>query len=167
MRASRRSVKTHQGFNFCWFLPQPGLQVYLSKCLDAYVSSGCTILVFFRGCSSLFQHVDLVTTSLRAGFQDYLYQPWVLHMQAKVEGYLFLGAESHFSILCFFLLVDCLSDGINKCGWLASCRRQGMLTQGPTADPQCKLNISSFVTLPHLLDCLICTRNSISIALLL
>ena len=33
-----------------------------------------------------------------------------------------------------------------------------MLTQGPAPDPKCKLNISSFFTLPHLLDCLICTR---------
>ena len=42
-----------------------------------------------------------------------------------------------------------------------------MLTQGPAPDPNCKLNISSFLTLPHLLDCLICTRNSVSIILLL
>ena len=42
-----------------------------------------------------------------------------------------------------------------------------MLTQGPTPDSKCKLNISSFFTLPHLLDCLICTRNFMSIVLLL
>ena len=42
-----------------------------------------------------------------------------------------------------------------------------MLTQGPAPDPKCKLNISSFLTLPHLSDCLICTRNSMSILLLL
>ena len=29
-----------------------------------------------------------------------------------------------------------------------------MLTQGPAPDPKCKLNISSFLTLPHLSDCL-------------
>ena len=51
--------------------------------------------------------------------------------------------------------------------WLVSCRRQGMLTQGLAPDPKCKLNISSFLTLPHLLDCLICTRNYVSIVLLL
>ena len=51
--------------------------------------------------------------------------------------------------------------------WLVSCRRQGMLTQGPSPDSKCKLNISSFLTLPHLLDCLICTRSSVSIVLLL
>ena len=42
-----------------------------------------------------------------------------------------------------------------------------MLTQGPAPDPKSKLNISSFLTLLNLLDCLICTRNSVSIALLL
>ena len=50
--------------------------------------------------------------------------------------------------------------------WLVSCRRQGMLTQGPAPDSKRKLNISSFLTLQHLLDCLICTRNSVSIVLL-
>ena len=42
-----------------------------------------------------------------------------------------------------------------------------MLTQGPAPDPKCKLNISSFLTLSHLLDCLIYTRNSVLILLLL
>ena len=42
-----------------------------------------------------------------------------------------------------------------------------MLTQGPALDLKCKLIISLFLSLPHLLDCLICTRNSISIVLLL
>ena len=32
---------------------------------------------------------------------------------------------------------------------------------------KCKLNISSFLTLPHSSDCLICTRNYVSIILLL
>ena len=51
--------------------------------------------------------------------------------------------------------------------WLVSCCRQGMLTQGPSPDPKCKVNISSFLTLPHLSDCLIYTKNSMSIVLLL
>ena len=42
-----------------------------------------------------------------------------------------------------------------------------MLTQGPAPDPKCKLIISSFHTLPHLLDCLVCTSNAMSIVLLL
>ena len=36
-----------------------------------------------------------------------------------------------------------------------------MLTQGVEQDPKFKLNISSFLTLPHLIDGLICTRNCV------
>ena len=42
-----------------------------------------------------------------------------------------------------------------------------MLTQGPPSDPKCKLIISSFLTLSDLLGCLVCTRNAMSIILLL
>ena len=49
---------------------------------------------------------------------------------------------------------------VSLCPYYRSCRRQGMLTQGPAPDPKCKLIISSFLTLPHLLDCLICNRNA-------
>ena len=42
-----------------------------------------------------------------------------------------------------------------------------MLTQEPAPDPKCKLIILSFLTLRHLLDCLICTRNAIPTILLL
>ena len=42
-----------------------------------------------------------------------------------------------------------------------------MLTQGPAPDPKCKMIISSFLRPPHLLDCLACTKNAISIVLLL
>ena len=42
-----------------------------------------------------------------------------------------------------------------------------MLTQEPTPVPKCKLLIPSFLTDLHLLDCLICTRNALSIVLLL
>ena len=42
-----------------------------------------------------------------------------------------------------------------------------MLTQGRASDPKYKLNISPFITLPYLLDCLISTKNSVTIALLL
>ena len=48
-----------------------------------------------------------------------------------------------------------------------SYRRQEILTQEHAADSKCKLNISLFLTLPPLLDCLTCTRNSVSIVLLL
>ena len=55
--------------------------------------------------------------------------------------------------------------GINI--WLMSCRRQWMLTPGSASDPKCKLNISPFLTLPHLLNSLICTNNAMSMVLLL
>ena len=42
-----------------------------------------------------------------------------------------------------------------------------MLTQGSAPDPKSKFIISSFLTLPHLLDCLICTRNTMPFVLLL
>ena len=40
-----------------------------------------------------------------------------------------------------------------------------MLIEGLTPDPKCKLNISSFLRLIHLLDSLICTQNSVSTVL--
>ena len=43
----------------------------------------------------------------------------------------------------------------------------GDAESGPAADPKCRLIMSSFLTLPDLLDCLICTRNAMSIVLLL
>ena len=49
--------------------------------------------------------------------------------------------------------------------WLVSCRRHGMLTEESAQDPKCELNISSFLTLPCLLDCLICTKNAMSIVI--
>ena len=42
-----------------------------------------------------------------------------------------------------------------------------MLIQRPAPDPKCKLIILTFLTLPNLLDCLICTKNAMSIVLLL
>ena len=51
--------------------------------------------------------------------------------------------------------------------WLVPCKRQEMLTQGSAPDSTCKLIFSSFLTLLHLLDGLICTSNAMSIVLLL
>ena len=42
-----------------------------------------------------------------------------------------------------------------------------MLTHGTTPDSKCKLIVSSFLRLPHLLDCRICPKNAMSIVLLL
>ena len=47
-----------------------------------------------------------------------------------------------------------------------SCRRQGILTQEPAPDPKCKLNVTSFFTFPHPLDCLICAKDIMIIVLL-
>ena len=55
-------------------------------------------------------------------------------------------------------------ESINVAGFM---QEAGMLTQACTPDLKCKLNISSFLALPHLLDCPICTSNSMSIVLLL
>ena len=41
-----------------------------------------------------------------------------------------------------------------------------MLTHGPMPDSKCKLNISSFLTFPHLVHYLIWTKNSVWIVLL-
>ena len=149
MQASRQSVKAHQSFGSIGFSLSTGFQVYLSNCWDPYVSPGCTIrLVFFCSFSAFFQHFDLVTTSLRAAFQVYLSQAWVLCMQTKAVQYNLLGVESHLWVLCF-VLVNFLGRW-NQYMWLVSCRRQGIVTQGPAPDPKCKLSISSFLILPHL-----------------
>ena len=42
-----------------------------------------------------------------------------------------------------------------------------MLTQGPTPDPKCQLNITSFPTLPHPLHCAICAKDIMVTVLLL
>ena len=42
---------------------------------------------------------------------------------------------------------------------LLSCRRQGILTHGPTPNPKCKLNTSPFILLPHLLDCVVISND--------
>ena len=84
-----------------------GFQVYLSKSLDLDMSPGCMIrLVFFLSLSSLFQQVDLVTASLRACSKS----TSLSHGSAlcsKAARSDLLGVESHFWVLCFFL-VNCL-----------------------------------------------------------
>ena len=42
-----------------------------------------------------------------------------------------------------------------------------MLTERPAADPKCKLNISSFLTLPRPSVCLICANDIMIIVLFL
>ena len=86
-----------------YWVPSLLLQVLVSICESRLYDTTCFLLRSF----CLFQHIDLVTTSLRAGFQVYLSQPWVLCTQTKAVRYDLLGVESHFWVLCFFL-VNCL-----------------------------------------------------------
>ena len=51
--------------------------------------------------------------------------------------------------------------------WLASCKRQGMLTHRPTPDLKCELNIASLLTLPHPLPSPVCAKDLMVIVLLL
>ena len=69
----------------------------------------------------------------------------------------FLGVRYFFKIFCFFLF-DCFGRWCQLM-WLLSCRMQVIMSQGPAQDPKCKLNILSFLTLPHLSDCLICAKE--------
>ena len=71
---------------------------------------------FLRALSSLFQHVDLVTTSLTAGFQIYLSWPgFCVHRPRQYDTICWdLNLSSGF--FAFFWLIA-WADGINKCGW--------------------------------------------------
>ena len=51
--------------------------------------------------------------------------------------------------------------------WLVSCRKQKMLTQGPTPVPKCKLDISSFLIHPRPFDGFICAKDEMITVLLL
>ena len=68
-------------------------------------------------------------------------------------------------IFCF-LLVSCFGR-CNWWMWMASGRKQLMVTQVPAPDSLCKLNISWFLTLPHPLNCLIYNKDIIIIVLFL
>ena len=73
IQASRRSAKAHENFGSISSSLSTVFLFYLSICWDPFVSPGCTIrLLFFCRFSALFQHVDLVTTTLIAGFPVYL-----------------------------------------------------------------------------------------------
>ena len=57
-------------------------------------------------------------------------------------------------------------DGVNGM-WLMFCRRQGIQAQRATPDPECELNITSFLALLHPSHCLIRAKNIMIIVLLL
>ena len=85
---------------------------------------------------------------------------WVLCIYAKAIQCNLWGVWSFFRFFSSSWLIVCV-DGVNGCGWCLAGDR--MLTQGLVPDPNCKLNISSFPTLLHVLDCLICAKNIIII----
>ena len=154
MQASRLLVKAHQGPGPIGFSLSTGFQVYLSKCWDPYVSPGCTIrLVFFWVFLPCFCMLIMSLLLLGLGSKSTSLSPgsWIWKLDLISEFFVF----SWLNIL----------GGWNQQMWLVPCRRQGMPTQGLTPDPKCKLIISTFLKLPHLLDCLICTRNTMSIVL--
>ena len=129
----------------------------------SFESTGCTIRLvlccFFLLCLSLLiLPVPLLglgskSTSLSPGFC--VRRP-TQHNKTWQKFDLFSG---------FLVSFDSLG-GWSKCFWVVSCRRQGMLTQEPAPDPKCKLNITSFFTFPHPLDCLICAKDIMIIVLL-
>ena len=95
--------------------------------------------VFFPGISLLYLSLPL----LRLGCKSTFLSPGFCVQ--KPRQYNMISCEfDHFSV--FFFLIYCFG-GWSHWMWLVSCRRQGMLTQGPAPNPKCKLSISSFLTL--------------------
>ena len=104
----------------------------------------------------LSRQTNFLGFSIKIGTQPNL--PWLgLCRQAKVIQYNLLGVLSFFQIFCLFL-DDCLG---RQSQWmlLMSCRWHWVLTQGHAPDLKCELNITSFLTLPHPLDCPICAKD--------
>ena len=114
----------------------------------------CVIESSFAILSSWSQPINLVITSLKVGFHIYLSQPWFLSMQPKTINTIQLVRSQMFFQDFLFLLGLLFGQMESMDEWmqLVSCRRQGMLAQGPAPDPRCKLKISSFFTLSYLLD---------------
>ena len=117
MQASRRSVKAHQSFGSIGSSLSTGFQVYLSKSWDPFVSPGCTVrLVSFCGFSALFQHVDLVITSHRAGSKCTSLNPGFCVRRPRQYDTIFWELNLISGFFAFFWLIV-LADGINKCCW--------------------------------------------------
>ena len=76
-------------------------------------------------------------------------------------------AERAISFLCSLLFSGELFGHMESINVGGVFLEGGDVDSRTAPDPKCKLNISSFLTLSHLLDCLICTRNFVSIVLLL
>ena len=107
---SSLGLRSYSFLSYHWF-SSLSLLVLGSICEFSLYHMTC----FLLSVSSQFLDLDLVISSLRAWFQVYLSQPWLVCVQAKAVQYDLLGVGSHFEILCFFRVV--LANGINKCGW--------------------------------------------------
>ena len=166
MQASRRSVKAHYSSGPIGSSLSTGFQVYLSKCWDPYISSGCTIrLAFFLVCLPCFCMMILSLPLLGLRSKSTSHSPRFCvrgPRQYNMIGWKF-GLFSEFFVFPRLIVLGKWNQGM----WQVSCRKLSMATKGPTADPKCKLIIPSFLALPHLLECLICTRNAMSIVLFL
>ena len=148
MQASRRSVKAHKGSGPIGSSLSAGFQVYLSKCCDPYVSPGCTIrLAFFWVFLPCFSMLILSLPLLGLGSKSTFHSPGFCVRSSKQYNMICWELDLISGFFVFFL-VYCL-------------------TQEPAPDPKCKLIVSSFLTLTHLLDCLTCTKNAMSTVLLL
>ena len=103
MQASRRSVKAHYSFGSIGSSLSTVFEVYLSKCLDPYVSPGCTICFFLQ-----FLSLILVCWSCH-----YLSKRWVPSLPVLVLASVFedqgnriqfFGGRISFLVLRSFLL---------------------------------------------------------------
>ena len=120
----------------------------------------------------LLQFFSLSSASWSCHYPSYSWVP-SLPLLALRSVYLDQGSMIQFvrswiSSLWFLFFSGYLSgriESINVAGVLQEAGDTD--SRAHTPDPKCKLNISSFLTLPHWLDCLICTRNSVSSVLLL
>ena len=98
-------------------------EVSVFKGWDPYMSPGCTIQLNLLGVSSLFQHVELVTTFVRTRFQVYYLWPGFCKPRPRQYN---MNLDL---IFWFFVFSWFWADIINKCG-LALARDSGCWLKG-------------------------------------
>ena len=114
-----------------------GFQVYLSKLwvVDVTKAVRYDLLVWCFLSKIILNLLLVAATSLRAGFQAYLSKLWVLR-RYQSSAIRFAKWLPHFLIRRYPW--KWWVDGYYHQMWQVSCRRQGMLTQGPAPDPKSK-----------------------------
>ena len=142
-----------------------GFQVLLSNYCDPYMSLACTIgLAFFWVFLPCFCMLILSLHVIELGSKSAFLNPgFCVHRLSSTIR--FVG--SLISFLGFLFLPAWLfwASGINKCGWCFA-RGRGCWLKGLHQIPSVSWLLRHSYT-SHLLDCLICTRNAMSIVLLL